>query len=509
MLGTAQATRRNVLIAAVLAIIVGIFLAFFIARAISLPITNIAGVVRRVAAERDLTLEVPVTGKDEVGEMADEFNKMLRELDKSFMEVQAVAENVAANAEDVARRASANKERAETELEQAEKSKKLIEAMSGTAGKVAEASVSQQNAAEKSKETVGELLLSMASVNEASAKQNEEAKTATDRVSAMGATGAKVAETAGMQGEMVIKVTEAMNEISSVVQDMAQAVAKATEHGKASLTSADEGKGAVGNTVAGMHAIAESSGQISEIIGVITEIAEQTNLLALNAAIEAARAGAHGKGFAVVADEVGKLAQRSSEAAKEITQLIKDSTNSVNEGTKITEGLQSSLVKIEESGRNNMEAIENISETARVVEADILQVHSLVEELNTMAQQISTMSGEQGARRKAAEEALESMVQQSAIIGNLVADANKGAQAIDEEMQGIVERTEEMNKMVTLQGQRSKAAIDIAVQSAEGALKTTEGAGIVVAITDDLQKFAKNLQEQVGQFKISATGKGK
>jgi methyl-accepting chemotaxis protein len=251
-----------------------------------------------------------------------------------------------------------------------------------------------------------------------------------------------------------------------------------------------------------MRAIAESSGQISEIIGVITEIAEQTNLLALNAAIEAARAGAHGKGFAVVADEVGKLAQRSSEAAKEITQLIKDSSSSVEAGTKYSEELQGALSKIDASGRNNMQSIEEISSVAKVVENDIRSVQNLVQELNKLAEDISKMAGEQGSRRQAAETALGSMVQQSQIISALVSEASAGSSTIDGEMREIMQRTDALNELVASQGERSQHAIKIAQQSFEGAQKTVQGAGVVVSITDELGAASNQLQQQVEQFKL-------
>jgi methyl-accepting chemotaxis protein len=255
-----------------------------------------------------------------------------------------------------------------------------------------------------------------------------------------------------------------------------------------------------------MRAIAESSEQISEIIGVITEIAEQTNLLALNAAIEAARAGAHGKGFAVVADEVGKLAQRSSEAAKEITQLIKDSTTRVTEGTKLSDESQQSLAKIDEGGKVNMQAIEEIANAADALAAGTGEVQTLMEDLNTLAKEIGGMAGEQGPRREAAEKALTQLVDQSQAITELVEGANKGAAAIGEQMKGIVDRTSGMMELTGLQAQRSKNVMEIAKSSAEGARKTVEGAGQVVGITDDLQQQSQTLIEQVRQFKIESDG---
>ena len=102
----------------------------------------------------------------------------------------------------------------------------------------------------------------------------------------------------------------------------------------------------VRQAVEAMDAIAKSSQQISQIIGVIDEIAFQTNLLALNAGVEAARAGDAGRGFAVVASEVRALAQRSAEAAKEIKGLISASTAQVDHGVKLVAETGASLERI-------------------------------------------------------------------------------------------------------------------------------------------------------------------
>ncbi len=486
--------------------LVTVFLWLLVSRGIAGPIVRIAETVRRVASDRDLTLQVEESGEDEVGQMAQEFNQMIRQLEAAFQEVDTVAVKVAEMSNDVAQRAAANKERAEGEKQRAEKSVGIISDMGGTAGEVSAKSMAQKDAAEQSSMTVAELLKAMEQASASASEQNKEASTAMERVTEMGETGAQVVAFSREQGEMVKQVSEAVADMTRAMEDMNRAVSQASEHGRNVLEAAAEGRNSVAATVDGMKSISESSEQISEIIGVITEIAEQTNLLALNAAIEAARAGAHGKGFAVVADEVGKLAQRSSDAAKEITQLIKDSTGRVAEGAKLTDESQQALARIDEGGQVNMSAIEEIAKVAGHMLESTGRVEEFMTKLNELAGQIGSMAGEQGARREAAFNALTSLLEKSNLIAQVVAEANKGADMISQAMGGIVDRTAEMTELTQLQAQRSQNVTVIAQESAQAADQTVEGAGTVVGITEELLSASANLTEQVQQFKIVRNG---
>ena len=135
-----------------------------------------------------------------------------------------------------------------------------------------------------------------------------------------------------------------------------------------------------------MNEINESSGQISRIIKVIEEIAFQTNLLALNAAVEAARAGAQGRGFAVVAEEVRNLAQRSSKAARETTDLIERTVGRVGNGTQIANHTAKALDGIVLSVTRVSDLVDEIAAASREQALGIEQVSQGLGHIDSVTQ---------------------------------------------------------------------------------------------------------------------------
>ncbi|MBE9561064.1 MAG: methyl-accepting chemotaxis protein, partial [Proteobacteria bacterium] len=251
----------------VLGLVFSVIMIIVFTRIIAGPILRMSDTIKTIAENRDLTLSVAVHGKDEIGEMSTAFNDMIDRIRHAFNLVSNIANDVNAGSVDMANRASSNRERAQGELKRAQMSEKVITEMGGTAGDVSAASTEQQVAANDAGETMTGMQEQMSKVASSAGEQNQEVATTMERIQEMGATGAKVVATSEEQGEMVNKVTSSVGEMTTAVDEMHQAVNEATEFGKASMDAAQEGSRSVEATVEGMKAIAESSEQISEIIG--------------------------------------------------------------------------------------------------------------------------------------------------------------------------------------------------------------------------------------------------
>ncbi len=179
----------------------------------------------------------------------------------------------------------------------------------------------------------------------------------------------------------------AMEQIHGTVRNSADAAQQASQLAATASAAAEKGGKAVSEVVSTMQDIAQRSRQIGDITGVIDGIAFQTNLLALNAAVEAARAGEQGRGFAVVAAEVRGLAHRSAEAAKEIKQLIGNSTERVEAGTRLVAGAGDTMGEILQHVRRVDQLISEISRATTEQSDGVGQVNAAVTLLDQSTQQ--------------------------------------------------------------------------------------------------------------------------
>ncbi len=186
-------------------------------------------------------------------------------------------------------------------------------------------------------------------------------------------------------------------ELAASVKASAQASRDAAAIADEAMRAAQTGGAIAGQAVDAMARIESASTKISDIIRVIDDIAFQTNLLALNAAVEAARAGDAGKGFAVVASEVRTLAQRSSEAAKDISALISSSNSEVGEGVKLVRQAGEALEQILTASKKVAATIADISAASGEQANGIDEMSQAVAHLDEMTQQNAALSEQSAA----------------------------------------------------------------------------------------------------------------
>jgi methyl-accepting chemotaxis protein len=211
------------------------------------------------------------------------------------------------------------------------------------------------------------------------------------------------------QAASLEETSASMGQLSLTVKKNSENAQQANETASKAQQVAERGRQVVAYAVKAVAQIEGSAHKISDIIGVIDEIARQTNLLALNAAVEAARAGEAGRGFAVVASEVRSLAQRSSQAAKDIKDLITSSNGQVKEGVDLVNQTDASLAEILESIKAVAEVVSNIAAASVEQAAGIEQINKALGQMDEATQQNSALVEENAATAKTLEDQADAM----------------------------------------------------------------------------------------------------
>ncbi|MEK6686641.1 MAG: methyl-accepting chemotaxis protein, partial [Pseudomonadota bacterium] len=255
----------------------------------------------------------------------------------------------------------------------------------GVANAVASGDLTSRIHVNSTNET-GRLLQALKTMNDNLVDLVSKVRTGTDQISTasseIASGNSDLSQRTEEQASSLEETASSMEELTSTVKQNSDNARQANQLAASASEVAVKGGAVVGQVVQTMSSINESSKKIVDIISVIDGIAFQTNILALNAAVEAARAGEQGRGFAVVATEVRTLAQRSAAAAKEIKELISDSVNKVEDGTRLVDEAGATMDEIVSAVKRVTDIMAEISAASQEQSSGIEQVNQAVTQMD-------------------------------------------------------------------------------------------------------------------------------
>ncbi|NYE61325.1 methyl-accepting chemotaxis protein [Duganella sp. 1224] len=291
------------------------------------------------------------------------------------------------------------------------------------AATVANGDLTTQFSARQDKDEIGDLMTALRGMNDALRTVVSEVQIGTSTIATasnqIASGNLDLSQRTEEQASSLEETASSMEQLTSTVRQNAENARQANQLAQAASEVAEQGGAIVGQVVDTMGSINDASRKIFDIIGVIDGIAFQTNILALNAAVEAARAGEQGRGFAVVASEVRNLAQRSAAAAREIKELIGNSVEQVDIGSRLVQQAGSTMDNVVTSVRRVTDIMGEITSASSEQSIGIDQVNTAIGQMDSVTQQNAALV-EQAAAAAA------SMQEQAARLAEVAASFKLG-----------------------------------------------------------------------------------
>ncbi len=373
---------------------------FYVSQTLIARIVNLSSAMDSVS-KGNLSVSIDKTdANDELDEMAQALSVFRENAER----VNRLNEEKAAEAEKVE---AMNRQ----QLAKAEEQANVVQTLAGALKQVAEGDLTSHipnEFPEAYKQLRSDFNASIAELKEALLQIGQKAGSLQAGAGEMSQAAADLSDRTENQAATLETTASAVDQIAATVRQTAEGASEADRAVHKTQDDVAKGGEVVREAVDAMAEIQSSSNQISQITGLIEDIAHQTNLLALNASVEAARAGDSGKGFAVVAQEVRALAQRSSEAAKEIKDLIAQSAKQVQTGVALVNQTGQSLEAIVDHISGVKKIVTNIANGAKEQSLGLDEINTAMNQMDHVTQQNVAMVEEStAASRSMSEEANE------------------------------------------------------------------------------------------------------
>ena len=404
-MGTVNTLRLSMIGIGAIILVIALVVVYIVASAIVKPIQNAVPALHTIA-QGDFTVQLPMSGNDEITDMADHFNQTIEKIGLSIKQV-GVNSNIM---EEIGSELASN--------------------MTETASSIHQISANIDGVKQQA-------MTQAASVTETAATIEEIVRTIKQLNGSIETQAASVAQSSSSVEEMVAN-------IASITQTLEK-----TDSAIRSLTSATgDGKATLVTSNAVTHKIAEESGSLMEASSVIQHIASQTNLLAMNAAIEAAHAGEAGKGFAVVADEIRKLAEDSATQGKAITATLKTLSGEIETLSASSKTVEEKFNAIFSLAEQVKEMSARLTEAMREQENGSKEVLTAIKSINTVTVEVQAGSEEMLKGGEGVAKEMQKLDGLTRVITDSMNEMASGAVQINNAVQEVNELTQKNKRSI-------------------------------------------------------------